>query len=827
MIKIRRTLTLLIVLFIILSNLSIADTREYDDSIHESNRERFGRDSREIYYEDKVIVYPRNEFEGDIQKNMTELEEMMKRKETFSYEQSAYKNLYKHMYYSAPSYEGYSKEHMIYAMLFNRISHDLDPREIKDYCDDTTKFADLMIAKLKEGGDLQNVCKQIEENEAKCAEFSAKDCQQIGMPIVREDASEVEKINSRAYSCPVDKGVIVLACKRRNEFNIKSRLANAVDTCTKRFDFEGERLQKECDEFKRNQICSKDAYINQCLENFGVKKEDFGKSCTKEECDPAPGMPNYICPDGKTYAGPTCQRDASGKCGWQIISCPSTQTCKETDNGYDIFVRGMTYPPDTDYGKNDVCVNEKTLVEYGCNSDGSYGGDRQYNCDYGCKEGVCLSTANVACPQDVHQCPDGSFVKRISPSCDFEQCPTIKCPEPVIPSCATDTTLQKRVDDKGCTYYYCETTETTSNTTSITGYTVFNTYDDYTKRCETLWLEQQRICLQMSPSCDKETFIENCQKQERKNYDDFVLKMQPHCESETIAEVRYAEQRCNRIEEDRKHCIEVSMKRCEHMKGLTQQCRELVTEERIRSFIVDETKKRCKFTDIIDDEDDVLKAEKVEIVLAVLNTATQDDIGKLELFIDELHEDLKLEDTTVYKGVIEPHNFGDVKLLPFVVNAKISTTVSSERAKEVKTKIVSGEKFKEAASKLISLRDSDVPSEYLYIIEDKASEVLNVSEDLHEIGQKELEKGFFYKISLFLGIAKKAEQEEIKKLGENKERLETSITTLTKLIDEIPSDVAKAILKEQVENLQQQSEDIGVLIEAKQKKAKGLLGLFG
>jgi hypothetical protein len=43
----------------------------------------------------------------------------------------------------------------------------------------------------------------------------------------------------------------------------------------------------------------------------------------------------------------------------------------------------------------------------------------------------------------------------------------------------------------------------------------------------------------------------------------------------------------------------------------------------------------------------------------------------------------------------------------------------------------------------------------------------------------------------------------------------------------VPSDVAKSILKEQVENLKQQQDDIEVLIETKEKKAKGLLGLFG
>ena len=46
-------------------------------------------------------------------------------------------------------------------------------------------------------------------------------------------------------------------------------------------------------------------------------------SCDAKNCpQPAPGAPNYICPDGKTIAGPTCVTQADGACGWAFISCP-------------------------------------------------------------------------------------------------------------------------------------------------------------------------------------------------------------------------------------------------------------------------------------------------------------------------------------------------------------------------------------------------------------------------------------------------------------------------------------------------------------------------
>ena len=310
-------------------------------------------------------------------------------------------------------------------------------------------------------------------------------------------------------------------------------------------------------------------------------------------------------------------------------------------------------------------------------------------------------------------------------------------------------------------------------------------------------------------------------------HEDISSKARHNCEMQAAVEFKHAEQRCLSIDKERQHCSEKSAKRCTQMTGLSQRCKEFMTEDNIRKFIIEEAQKKCRFSGILKDDKEIIKLEKVEVILAVSNTATKEDLEKLALFVENLHEELKLQDTTVYKGTISPKSFGDIKLLPFVTNAKISTAVSSERSKEVKTKIVAGLKAEEVAGKLASLRDSDVPSQYLYIIEDKASDVLNVSNKLEEIGKKDEQKGIGYKIKLFLGLAKAAEQQEVKQLQESEIKIKASIEALTKLIDEVPSDVAKAVLKEQVENLKNQQDDIEALIETKEKKSKGLFGIFG
>jgi hypothetical protein len=46
-------------------------------------------------------------------------------------------------------------------------------------------------------------------------------------------------------------------------------------------------------------------------------------TCPAEKCTgPAPKSATYLCPDGKTTAGPACVVDAAGTCGWTITTCP-------------------------------------------------------------------------------------------------------------------------------------------------------------------------------------------------------------------------------------------------------------------------------------------------------------------------------------------------------------------------------------------------------------------------------------------------------------------------------------------------------------------------
>src|SRR3989344_3612632 len=288
MVKIRKFLSLIISLFVILSNIAFA---QYSDpSQYEGRPIDDSGEGIDYYREGDVIVYPDKSNQGPGMGNYEglsedELRAMVKskmgekfseeefqrmtasrrksdeRKEAFSYEHEGYEN----RYYEGPSYEGFSKEQMIFGMVFEYIGDDVDPREIKQYCNEPEKMAEIVIAKFNEKTSGQDLCSKFEEKESNCEEQAKKACEQMGKPYVREGATEMEKINALAYSCPMNKEKIIEACKRRSELFTKQKLQDMGRECEDRFNSDGEKRMRECEAFRQNAVCDKEKYMRQCV----------------------------------------------------------------------------------------------------------------------------------------------------------------------------------------------------------------------------------------------------------------------------------------------------------------------------------------------------------------------------------------------------------------------------------------------------------------------------------------------------------------------------------------------------------------------------------
>ncbi len=394
-------------------------------------------------------------------------------------------------------------------------------------------------------------------------------------------------------------------------------------------------------------------------------------------------------------------------------------------------------------------------------------------------------------------------------------------------SCLASNGKPETIRDGNCIIEIkCHTDTVTGDT--ITGKAVGTTiYDDYKRQCYNEWQYQKQNCDQISQQCGGEdAFIKDCVAREKGYVENDLKNIKRQCEIDSRVQIRHMERQCAMMNAERQRCLGYGSKRCEMSKGLAKECREKVTEENFRDFIIREAEKRCRFMPFMEKKD-FSKYEKMEIVLAALDTIGEEEVSKIKAVVENLNKKYEADGRIIFEGLINPNKFNDLKQLGFIVGAKLNAPESSETAKARKESIIAGLNPEKVVEKLLELSGSDVPSEYKYIIEDKANDILEASESIDEVEESEESKGLGYKIKLFLGFAKDIEDSEIKSLEMSKQRLETSIKSLGKLAEEIPNEISKAILKEQVAELERQKEDIDSLIKQKQKKANGLLRLFG
>ncbi len=181
MVNIKKSFSLMVITFLILSNLAFAESTSSNSGIDEkgqSNQETKSKndfehnslptisedDMMERFMkgeasEDKMRAMAKTKMgdkfsEEEFERGIKQFKERMARKDAFSYEHEGYEQGYS----AGPSYEGYSKENMVFGMVFKEIGDDIDPRDIKQYCNEPEKIADIVISKLKEKiGDLQNL----------------------------------------------------------------------------------------------------------------------------------------------------------------------------------------------------------------------------------------------------------------------------------------------------------------------------------------------------------------------------------------------------------------------------------------------------------------------------------------------------------------------------------------------------------------------------------------------------------------------------------------------------------------------------------------------
>jgi hypothetical protein len=172
--------------------------------------------------------------------------------------------------------------------------------------------------------------------------------------------------------------------------------------------------------------------------------------CAESDCGPAPGMPNTLCEDGVTMAGPTgrCLATPEGGCGWEITECPppddatgcTWEDCPDPAPGAPNFVcadgtlGGPACLPDPDTGCAWQIVECDPATGGGtdCTTEecGLAPGMPNWECADGTVAGpACMADADGVCGWQVLECPDGAA------ACDESACgpapgmPNTLCPD--------------------------------------------------------------------------------------------------------------------------------------------------------------------------------------------------------------------------------------------------------------------------------------------------------------------------------------------------------------------------------------------------------------
>lgn len=173
----------------------------------------------------------------------------------------------------------------------------------------------------------------------------------------------------------------------------------------------------------------------------------MGCECAPEDCGPAPGMPNYLCDDGETWAGPgPCEMQENGSCGWTMIECPETPF-----NDCDGKACGDTCSPcDPEGGpESDPCPD--TAVEWYCDASGAC-----VDHNVTCEEDLC---ADVTCPDSVAPVCDGDeLTEAYAPVCEptTGECVAPSESAPAVISCEFGCADGACLPDPGAAYDPCE-----------------------------------------------------------------------------------------------------------------------------------------------------------------------------------------------------------------------------------------------------------------------------------------------------------------------------------------------------------------------------------
>ena len=356
---------------------------------------------------------------------------------------------------------------------------------------------------------------------------------------------------------------------------------------------------------------------------------------------------------------------------------------------------------------------------------------------------------------------------------------------------------------------------------------------DIATKCTILWQDRKVACAVTEKGCSKDAYISLCIRAESSASSSFQKQLDEKCNAEAMRRYTELKEKCIKIERNSENCKMQSWQRCEQFLAFTADCNAKLTSANIDAFVKEEVARRCNLKDYRESKEPVESMDHAGVIFGVKAGTTDGQLSELKTIITDIEKILELDTSVVYKGRMSPFDFEKLKEFDFILNAKIQSGKASATSEEIKARVTAKlslkeiEKLRNAETVPALLKVSDDTSpEVAYTIEDEASNIVTATEDVDKILTDEDQRGFGHKLKLFFGFAKKQEKEEIANLTQSKDRLAKAIDVLQDASEDIDSDLTRAVLLEQIDNLRLQKADLEAFITAKEKRAKGFFNAF-